>query len=64
MEKIRRVELSSGWTLRNDKSKAKIFSQLKGYVDEMRDLPPPGPMVSNMDGGSLQNPRINIKNYG
>ena len=63
MERLKGVDLYYGWYQRSEESKAKILSQLKGYVDEMRCLSPPGPMVSNVDGGSLEDPRITVKTH-
>ncbi|KAF7760078.1 hypothetical protein Agabi119p4_10754 [Agaricus bisporus var. burnettii] len=38
---------------RSAESKGKILQQLKGFITELRSLPPPGPGISNMDGGPV-----------
>jgi aminoglycoside phosphotransferase len=57
-ERIDGENVAVGWDKRSEESKAKILLQLKGMVKEMRALPPPGPAVSNVDGGPIYDPRI------
>lgn len=45
--------VGQGWAHRSAKSKAKIFWQLKQFVQEMRNILPPSTDVANVDGGSL-----------
>jgi hypothetical protein len=42
---------------------AKIHSQLKEFICEMRRIPPPGSGVSNIDGGPLFDPRISVPTW-
>ncbi|KAI9748260.1 MAG: hypothetical protein M1815_003417 [Lichina confinis] len=63
MEHIDGDMLARGWGLRSDKSKVKVLSQLKDYIHEMRRLPPPGPWVSNVDGGSMLDHRISVDTW-
>ncbi|KAM7197044.1 kinase-like protein [Naviculisporaceae sp. PSN 640] len=50
MERINNAEpLSRGWVNRSDASKAKILAQLKGFVEEMRKIPPPEGFVGVAD---------------
>ncbi|KAI9801231.1 MAG: hypothetical protein M1825_003505 [Sarcosagium campestre] len=46
------------WVYRSVESKAKILSQVKHFVQEMRDIPPPRMGVENVDGGSLFDGRL------
>lgn len=62
-EKIKGEMLGIGWVKRSDDSKAKILQQLKGMVDEMRNIPPPPRQgqrqgVCNVDGGSVWDSRL------
>lgn len=58
MERIRGVMIWQGWLSRSAESKAKILSQLKEMVAEMRRIPPPNLAVGNIDGGILFDCRI------
>ncbi|KAK7554202.1 kinase-like domain-containing protein [Phyllosticta citricarpa] len=57
MERIRGHMLGKGWVYRSQESKKLILSQLKSMVEQIRQLPAPGPEVSNIDGGPLYDPR-------
>ena len=61
MEHIDGKMIAQGWVFRSDESKTKIHSQLKEFSHEMRRIPPPGPGVANVDGGSLFDPRIPVR---
>ncbi|KFZ00758.1 hypothetical protein V500_00949 [Pseudogymnoascus sp. VKM F-4518 (FW-2643)] len=50
--------IGRGWPSRTDESKAKILSQLKEMVADMRRIAPPNSAVSNIDGGILYDCRI------
>ena len=64
-ERIDGEMVSVGWDKRTEESKAKILLQLKGIVNEMRSLPPPGTAVSNVDGGPIYDARINgVERFG
>lgn len=63
MEYIKGEPIAQGWVYRSEESKAKIHSQLKEFIREMRRIPPPGPGVSNRDGGSLFDPRIPVPTW-
>lgn len=59
MERLPGQKLAHGWTQRSVESQQNILSQLKGMVNQMRDLKPPhGSAVANVDGGSLTDPRL------
>lgn len=58
MERIQGDTLGQRWVLRNDESKARLLSQLKEMIQEMRRLPALGIGVSNADGGSLYDARL------
>ncbi|ELR07874.1 hypothetical protein VC83_08263 [Pseudogymnoascus destructans] len=58
MERIHGDMIGRGWTSRADESKAKILSQLKDMVADMRKIAPPNLAVSNVDGGILYDSRI------
>ncbi|RKF82150.1 hypothetical protein GcM1_174015 [Golovinomyces cichoracearum] len=58
MQKIQGEMLAHGWISRTAESKAKIHSQLREMVAEMRKLPPVTCRVSNVDGGILYDGRI------
>ncbi len=55
--------IARDWVFRSDESKAKIHSQLKKIIHEVRLIPPPGPGVANIVGGSLFNPRISVPTW-
>lgn len=59
-ERIEGHMLSKDWVYRSEDSKAKLLSQLKQYICEMRELQPPKGMlgVVSVDGGSLSDCRI------
>ncbi|KFY40703.1 hypothetical protein V494_03365 [Pseudogymnoascus sp. VKM F-4513 (FW-928)] len=58
MESIDGDMIGRGWTSRTDESKAKILSQIKEMVADMRRIAPPSSAVSNVDGGILYDCRI------
>ena len=59
MERIKGDMLGRTWSSRSVESRAKILSQLKSMVAEMRSvLPQPGQGVSNIDGGPIWDCRI------
>jgi hypothetical protein len=62
-ERINGEMLGIGWVKRSEESKAKILKQLKGMVEEMRNIPPPPRQaqrqgVCNVDGGSIWDSRL------
>lgn len=58
MERIHGDMIGRGWPSRTAESKAKILSQLKEMVDDLRRIAPPNLVVSNVDGGMLYDGRI------
>ena len=59
MERIKGDIIGSGWVGRSEESKAKLMSQLKKLVQEMRELQPPdGIGIASVDGGSLFDCRV------
>lgn len=58
MERIHGTYLAQGWVQRSEESKAKILSKLKSLLQQLRKLSPPGPGISNVDGGSLYDCRL------
>ncbi|KAF2222574.1 kinase-like domain-containing protein [Elsinoe ampelina] len=59
MEKMRGHPIPQVWNKLSSSSREKIFTQLKGMLDELRALPPPNPnAVQSCVGGSLTDCRI------
>ncbi|KAF7893880.1 hypothetical protein EAF00_007394 [Botryotinia globosa] len=58
MEKIRGKPLVHGWVHRTPESKAKILSQIRELIAEMRKLTPATSKIANVDGGILYDGRI------
>lgn len=58
MDRIEGEIVARGWSSRSDESKRRIFDQLKNMVAEMRDIPAPGPCISNAMGGPLYDSRF------
>ena len=59
MEKLNGEMVGREWGARSAESKAKILSQLKRMVDEMRSIrPPEGQGISGVDGGPLWDCRL------
>ncbi|KAJ8106067.1 hypothetical protein ONZ43_g7187 [Nemania bipapillata] len=58
MERIYGEDAACHWTHRPEGSKARILVQLKGFIQQLRDIPPPPPSndqyaVSNVIGGPI-----------
>lgn len=62
MEHIDGEMIGKGWYFRTEESKTKILEQLRDYIHEMRRIPSPGG-VSNVDGGSLFDPRLSVPTW-
>lgn len=59
MERIQGEMIGFRWVKRSEESKARLLSQLKEMIQEMRELQPPEGMgVANSDGGSLYDCRL------
>lgn len=58
MDRIHGEMVAIGWTSRSAESKGKILQQLKGMIQELRSLPPPGPSISGADGGPVYDVRF------
>jgi thiamine kinase-like enzyme len=59
MERIKGDIIGNGWVKRTEESKAKLLSQLKSLVAQMREIQPPEGMgVASVDGGSLYDCRV------
>ncbi|GLB00032.1 hypothetical protein AtubIFM57143_008732 [Aspergillus tubingensis] len=59
MERIKGNYIGAGWVYRSEESKAKILTQLKNIVEEMRRLPPPAGMgAGSVVDGSLYDCRV------
>lgn len=58
MERLNGEMLGRGWEARSTESKAKVLSQLKKLVDEMRSIPPQQQGVSNVNGGPVWDCRL------
>ena len=60
MERLRGQNLSVGWKQRSDESKARIFSQLRSMIQQMRDVPPQKGtgVASNISGGPICDQRL------
>lgn len=59
MQKLPGRKLAHGWRSRSKESQDQLLRQLKTMIDELRTLKSPlGPMVANVDGGSLTDPRL------
>ncbi|KAF7855965.1 hypothetical protein EAF04_009921 [Stromatinia cepivora] len=59
MERIRGEYIARGWALRTPESQAKILSQIREMIAEMRKLTPTTLRIANVDGGILYDVRIN-----
>ena len=57
-ERIRGDNVSVGWGLWSEESRAKILYQLKGMIAELRALCPAGSSVANVDGGPVCDCRL------
>lgn len=59
MQRIKGDRIGKGWVNRSEVSKARLLSQLKAMILEMRELQPPANMgVASVDGGTLYDCRI------
>ncbi|KZF20585.1 kinase-like protein [Xylona heveae TC161] len=58
MDRIRGEHIGHNWVSRSPESKAKIYAQLKRMVKQMRAISPPGPGVSDVDGGAIYDCRL------
>jgi aminoglycoside phosphotransferase (APT) family kinase protein len=58
MERIDGQMVGRHWLRRSPESKARILSQLRQFVQEMRSIPPPSMNVTNVDSGSLVDCRL------
>jgi len=58
MERVKGRIIGDYWLVRSEESRTRLLAQLKGFIDEMRALPPPGPRVANANGGSLHDLRL------
>ncbi|KAG2415381.1 hypothetical protein HFD88_006572 [Aspergillus terreus] len=59
MERIKGDMVGNGWVHRSEESKARLLSQLRSMIAEMRTLrPPEGTKIASVDGGSLFDCRI------
>lgn len=58
MEKLRGENISRAWPLLSASSKASIFRQLKGIIEELRRIPPQHTGVANVDGGPIYDCRL------
>ncbi|GLA72875.1 hypothetical protein AtubIFM55763_003769 [Aspergillus tubingensis] len=59
MERIKGNYIGAGWVYRSEESKAKILTQLKNIVEEIRRLPPPAGMgAGSVVDGSLYDCRV------
>ncbi|KAI1113979.1 hypothetical protein F5Y14DRAFT_416524 [Nemania sp. NC0429] len=60
MERIDGMNAGRGWVHRSEESKAKILSQLRDMVQQLRGILPPTSQrgVSNILGGSVYDPRL------
>lgn len=59
MERIKGDIIASGWLKRSEESRARLLSQLKTMILEMRELQPPENRgVASVDGGSIFDSRI------
>lgn len=59
MERIKGDMIGVAWVKRSEESKAKLLSQLKKMIEEMRELQAPeGGSVASVDGGSLFDCRV------
>ncbi|RYP80834.1 hypothetical protein DL770_006075 [Monosporascus sp. CRB-9-2] len=64
MQRIPGKMAGSAWALRSEESKRKILDQLKGMVQQLRNIePPPGIGVSNSVGGAIYDGRLPNKSF-
>ncbi|KAI1325732.1 kinase-like protein [Xylariaceae sp. FL0255] len=59
MERIDGTSVGQSWVRRTEESKAKILSQLRAFIEQLRSVQPPIKRgVSNIVGGSTHDPRL------
>ena len=58
MERLDGEILGKGWVHRPMESQTNVLDQLRSMIQEMRQLPAPGPGISNVDGGPLFDCRL------
>ncbi|MCJ1405707.1 hypothetical protein MMC11_008937 [Xylographa trunciseda] len=58
MERIEGDIVGQRWSARDAESKAKVLSQLRQMIQDMRTIPPPGIGVTNVNGGPLFDCRL------
>ncbi|KAI1196698.1 kinase-like protein [Nemania serpens] len=59
MERIGGNMLAKGWVCRSEESKAKILNQLRGMIQQLRDIRPPSDYaVANINGGPIFDDRL------
>lgn len=58
METISGAPAVASWEQLTEESKSKLLDQLRGMINEMRRIPAPSSMISNIDGGSLYDCRV------
>ncbi|KAF5868236.1 putative serine threonine protein kinase protein [Botrytis fragariae] len=58
MERIRGKQIACGWALRKPESQAKILSQIREMVAEMRKLTSKTSRIANIDGAKLYDGRL------
>ena len=59
MERIDGQMVGSGWLNRSVASRTKILTQLRGLIQQMRDIPAPSDVgVANVDGGAIYDCRL------
>lgn len=59
MSRIHGVELEEAWDRLSDETKEHISKQLRGYISQLRAIPPPsGTSICAVGGGPVRSPRL------
>ncbi|KAG6000195.1 hypothetical protein E4U43_001670 [Claviceps pusilla] len=53
MERVRGKTFATSWHKLSCSQRDDLFAQLRDMLEELRSLPPPGPMIASFSGGSL-----------
>lgn len=62
MERIKGGMIGFKWVHRSEESKAKLLSQLRGFIQQMREIPvPEGTKIGSVDGGSILDDRLSAE---
>ncbi|KAF8572572.1 kinase-like protein [Ramaria rubella] len=64
MERVEGKTLKEVWNIIGDDTKDHIARQLKGYIQQLRDIQPPGMRISSLNGSSCWDERLSTRPCG